>query len=70
MSNHFNIQRVHLSLRECLCSCNMGVIILTKLQTEMLSKLKKAYVILVYGGKQTSILRNGCKDDQILKVAI
>ena len=42
MSNHFNIQRVHLSLRERLCSCNMGVIILTKLQTEMPSKLKEA----------------------------
>ena len=44
--NHFNIQRVHLNLRECLCSCNMGVIILTKLQIEMSIKLKEACVIL------------------------
>ena len=49
MSNHFNIQRVHLSLRECLCSCNIGVIILTKLQIEMSSKLKEACVILFVG---------------------
>ena len=49
MINHFNIQRVHLSLRECLCSCNMGVIIMTKLQIEILIKLKKACVILSMG---------------------
>ena len=49
MINHFNIQRVHLSLRECLCSCNMEVIILTKLQIEMPIKLKEACVILFMG---------------------
>ena len=49
MSNHFNIQSLHLSLRECLCSCNMRVIILTKLQIEMSSKLKEACVILPMG---------------------
>ena len=61
MSNHFNIQRVHLSLRERLCSCNMGVIILTKLQTEMPSKLKEALSYPIYRGKQISVLRIGCE---------
>ena len=46
--NHFNIQRVHLSLRECLWSCNMRVIILTKLQIEMI-KLKETCVIQSMG---------------------
>ena len=52
MSNHFNIQRVHLGLRECLCSCNMGVIILTKPQIEISSKLKEACVILSMGASK------------------
>ena len=47
--DHFNIQRVHLNLRECLCSCNIGVIIQSKLQIEMSIKLKKACVILSMG---------------------
>ena len=47
--NHFNIQRVHLSLREFLCSCNMGVIILTKLQIEISIKLNEACVIMSMG---------------------
>ena len=50
--NHFNIQRVHLSLRECLCSCNMGVIILPKLQIEMSIKLKETYIILSMGASR------------------
>ena len=70
MINHFNIQRVLLSLRVCLCSCDMRVIILTKLQIEMLIKGGLCY--LVYGGKQTSDLRDGCevlvrKNNQILE---
>ena len=52
MSNHFNIRIVHLNLRECLCTCNMGVIILTKLQTEMSSKLKEACIILFMGASR------------------
>ena len=52
MSNHFNIKRVHLSLGECLCSYNMGVIILTKLQIEMSSKLNEACVILSMGANK------------------
>ena len=47
--DHFNKQRVHLSLRECLCSCKMGVIILSKLHIEMSIKLKEVYVIMSMG---------------------
>ena len=50
--SHFNIQRVHLSLREFLCSCNMGVIILIKLKIEMSIKLKDACVILSMGASK------------------
>ena len=50
--NPFNIQRVHLSLRECVCSYNMGVNILTKLQIEMSINLKKACVILYLGARR------------------
>ena len=50
--NHFNIQRVDLCLRECLCSYNMGVIILTKLHIEMSIKLKETYVILSMGANR------------------
>ena len=52
MIDHFIIKRVHLSWRECLCSCKMGVIILTKLQIEMSIKLKEAYVILSKGASR------------------
>ena len=50
--NHFNIKRVNLNLRECLCSCDKGVIILTKIQIEMSIKLKKACVILSMGASR------------------
>ena len=50
--NHSNIQRVHLCLRECLCSYNMGVIILTKMHIEMSIKLKETCIILSMGASR------------------
>ena len=49
MISHLNIQRVHPNLIECLCSFNMGVITLTKLQIEMSIKLKESCISSLWG---------------------